>query len=274
VTDRIRTDFPRVAREIEHAWIPPSDGTRLAARIWTPKDAAEDPFPRSSSTCPTARTTAPPSGDAKRQPYLAGFGYAAPPGRHARDGRVGRHSRGRVHRAGAGRRARSHRVVGRAALVLRRGRRLGNFLGRVQCAPDRRPSAVSPAYWPWLWPSPEEVTLTLHGGSLSLPVRPPQSDDDALPALGEPEHSAPLATEENDPGPMAHTLRRDLATGLVENVFDWDLGGCSASSTSTSRPPKRAIASTRSSTATPSRRRSRFAPHRAWAEESGACCPR
>jgi predicted acyl esterase len=57
VTDRIRTDFPRVAREIEHTWIPPSDGTRLAARIWTPKDAAEDPFPRSSSTCPTARTT-------------------------------------------------------------------------------------------------------------------------------------------------------------------------------------------------------------------------
>jgi hypothetical protein len=24
---------------------------------------------------------------------------------------------------------------------------------------------------------------------------------------------------------MAHTLRRDLATGLVEKVFDWDLGG-------------------------------------------------
>ena len=24
---------------------------------------------------------------------------------------------------------------------------------------------------------------------------------------------------------MAHTLRRDLATGRVEKVFDWDLGG-------------------------------------------------
>ena len=24
---------------------------------------------------------------------------------------------------------------------------------------------------------------------------------------------------------MAHTLRRDLATGVVEKVFDWDLGG-------------------------------------------------
>jgi uncharacterized protein len=85
--------------------------------------------------------------------------------------------------------------------------------------------AVSPAYWPWLWPSPDEVTLTLHAGSLELPIRPPRSDDEHLPAFGEPEHSPPLEIEERDPGPMAHTLRRDLATGLVEKVFDWDLGG-------------------------------------------------
>jgi uncharacterized protein len=85
--------------------------------------------------------------------------------------------------------------------------------------------AVSPAYWPWLWPSPEEVTLTLHGGSLELPVRPPRAEDAALPPFGEPEHSAPLVIEEKDPGPVAHTLRRDLATGRVEKVFDWDLGG-------------------------------------------------
>jgi uncharacterized protein len=85
--------------------------------------------------------------------------------------------------------------------------------------------AVSPAYWPWLWPSPEEVTLTVHGGSLELPVRPPRAEDDRLPAFGEPEHSAPLEIEEKEPGPVAHTLRRDLATGRVEKVFDWDLGG-------------------------------------------------
>jgi uncharacterized protein len=85
--------------------------------------------------------------------------------------------------------------------------------------------AVSPAYWPWLWPSPEEVTLTLHSGSLELPVRPPRAEDGELPEFGVPEHSPPLETEEQDPGPIAHTLRRDLATGLVEKVFDWDLGG-------------------------------------------------
>jgi hypothetical protein len=85
--------------------------------------------------------------------------------------------------------------------------------------------AVSPAYWPWLWPSPEEATLTLHSGSLELPVRPSRAEDGELPEYGEPEHSPALEIEERDPGPMAHTLRRDLATGLVEKVFDWDLGG-------------------------------------------------
>jgi uncharacterized protein len=85
--------------------------------------------------------------------------------------------------------------------------------------------AVSPAYWPWAWPSPEKVTLTVFGGELELPVRPPRAEDEALPAFGEPEHSTPLAVEELGEGPTAHTLRRDLATGLVEKIFDWDLGG-------------------------------------------------
>jgi len=85
--------------------------------------------------------------------------------------------------------------------------------------------AVSPAYWPWAWPSPEEVILTLHGGRLELPVRPRRAEDEALPAFEEPEHAARLEIEETEAGPAAHTLRRDLATGLVEKVFDWDLGG-------------------------------------------------
>ena len=61
--------------------------------------------------------------------------------------------------------------------------------------------AVSPAYWPWLWPSPEEVTLTLHSGSLELPVRPPRTEDGRLPEFGEPEHSPPLEIEDAGPGP-------------------------------------------------------------------------
>src|SRR3990172_3032160 len=42
---RVRTDFPRRVREIENAWIPLSDGCRLAARIWLPEDAGSDPVP-------------------------------------------------------------------------------------------------------------------------------------------------------------------------------------------------------------------------------------
>jgi uncharacterized protein len=84
---------------------------------------------------------------------------------------------------------------------------------------------VSPAYWPWAWPSPEEVTLSLYGGRLELPLRAPRPEDDRLNPFGEPEHSPPLEVEEKESGPAGHALSRDLATGLVEKVFDWDLGG-------------------------------------------------
>jgi uncharacterized protein len=87
--------------------------------------------------------------------------------------------------------------------------------------------AVSPAYWPWAWPSPEEVTLTVFGGRLELPVRAPRAEDKELAAFQEPEHSAPLEIDEREAGPQGRTIRRELATGLVEQIFDWDLGGVS-----------------------------------------------
>jgi putative CocE/NonD family hydrolase len=85
--------------------------------------------------------------------------------------------------------------------------------------------AVSPAYWPWAWPSPEDVTMTVYGGELELPVRTPRSEDDALSAFDEPEHSAPLEVEQGASGAGGRTIRRDLESGLVEQTFDWDLGG-------------------------------------------------
>jgi uncharacterized protein len=85
--------------------------------------------------------------------------------------------------------------------------------------------AVSPKYWPWAWPSPEPVTLTLFSGGVELPERPTRAEDDALPEFGEPEQSAKLAVEAVAGSPGGRFLRRDLATGLVEQVFDWDLGG-------------------------------------------------
>jgi hypothetical protein len=85
--------------------------------------------------------------------------------------------------------------------------------------------AVSPTYWPWAWPSPEPVTLTVHGGRLELPVREPREEDKALRPFDEPEHSAPLAIQEVEGDPGGRFLRKEHATGRVEQIFDWALGG-------------------------------------------------
>ena len=42
---RVVDDFPHGVREIEHAWIPLSDGICLAAGIWLPEDAEDNPVP-------------------------------------------------------------------------------------------------------------------------------------------------------------------------------------------------------------------------------------
>jgi hypothetical protein len=85
--------------------------------------------------------------------------------------------------------------------------------------------AISPTYWPWAWPSPEAAALTLFSGRLELPERPPRSEDAELPDFGEPEHAPQLEVEAVVGSPEGRTIRRELATGLVEQVFDWDLGG-------------------------------------------------
>jgi putative CocE/NonD family hydrolase len=54
--------------------------------------------------------------------------------------------------------------------------------------------ALSTSYWPMIWPSPMKATLTIFGGTLDLPARPPQAID-ALPLLPDPEMALPeLAT--------------------------------------------------------------------------------
>ena len=39
----IVTTFPKTVRVIEHVLIPLQDGTMLAARIWLPEDAEQNP---------------------------------------------------------------------------------------------------------------------------------------------------------------------------------------------------------------------------------------
>src|SRR5262245_46910888 len=73
---KIKTDFPHPIREIENCWIPLSDGTRLAARIWLPVAAEQNPVPALLEYLPYRKSDGTALRDALRHPYLAGHGYA------------------------------------------------------------------------------------------------------------------------------------------------------------------------------------------------------
>ena len=86
--------------------------------------------------------------------------------------------------------------------------------------------AISPTYWPWAWPSPEPVKLTVFSGTLTLPERPRRDAEDAqLKPFDEPELAPGLEVEHTEAGPAGRYVTRDQAAGRVEQVFDWDVGG-------------------------------------------------
>ncbi len=72
----IKTEFPRTVTEIEHIWISLSDGTRLAARIWLPTDAEDNPVPAILEYIPYRRNDFTALRDSVQHPYFAGHGYA------------------------------------------------------------------------------------------------------------------------------------------------------------------------------------------------------
>ena len=74
---RVVTDFSHAVREVEHAWIPLSDGTRLAARYWLPEDADATPVPAILEYIPYCKRDGTAARDEAMHPYFAGHGYAA-----------------------------------------------------------------------------------------------------------------------------------------------------------------------------------------------------
>jgi predicted acyl esterase len=72
----IVTTFPRSVRVIEHTLIPLQDGTVLAARIWLPEDAEQNPVPAILEYLPYRKRDGTYERDALTHPYLAGHGYA------------------------------------------------------------------------------------------------------------------------------------------------------------------------------------------------------
>jgi len=98
--------------------------------------------------------------------------------------------------------------------------------------------AVSSAYWPLVWPSPEVVTLKIEaaGSGLELPLRPPRSQDRDLTAFKPVEGGPPLrqrvlkplqtrwlTTTDVASGSLCHERTIDDGTYLLEDI-DWEFG--------------------------------------------------
>jgi predicted acyl esterase len=79
--------------------------------------------------------------------------------------------------------------------------------------------ALSADYWPWVWPSPEPVTLAVAGGTLELPVR--GGGDGDPPRFEPPESAPPLDEVVAAAGPTGRWVTRDLGTDAADVRFDW-----------------------------------------------------
>jgi putative CocE/NonD family hydrolase len=98
-----------------------------------------------------------------------------------------------------------------------------NDAGCVFPAGHRIRVALSTTYWPMMWPSPENATVTVFAGTIALPVRPSNRADDMLSPLPPPETATPDRPTEPRPG-VARIERLGLELG-VQRAFQFTLDG-------------------------------------------------
>lgn len=98
--------------------------------------------------------------------------------------------------------------------------------------------AISTAYWPIVWPSPEPVTLdiALADSHLELPIRPPRSEDARLPKFEPAENAPALGSRQLHPPSERALIIEDLYSGVVTterfsddgliriDEIDWEYG--------------------------------------------------
>ncbi len=82
--------------------------------------------------------------------------------------------------------------------------------------------AISTAYWPLIWPSPETSEVTLEQGSLTLPVRPTTSSDEWV--FPQPDADEPWKVRTLREGKNTRRTETDLTTGEVHLVIEDDFG--------------------------------------------------
>jgi hypothetical protein len=100
-----------------------------------------------------------------------------------------------------------------------------NALGHRFAAGHRLRLAISTAYWPLVWPTPERVTLTVHTANtrLDLPARTKQGLDGTIPFP--PPESAPLTpVSKLAEGRIKREIHHDLLTGAVTYITDCEGG--------------------------------------------------
>lgn len=82
--------------------------------------------------------------------------------------------------------------------------------------------SISNAYWPMIWPAPDQAALTLTGGALDLPVRATASGDEWQ--FEAPEAADPWQVRTLREGSNHRVSEIDHATGLTHLVIEDDFG--------------------------------------------------
>ena len=101
-----------------------------------------------------------------------------------------------------------------------------NEIAHVFPAGHRLRIAISTAYWPILFPSPDRATLSITSGisSVTLPVRPPRAEDAKVPEFLPVEGAPMLPAETLRAATVVRTLRHDVGSGRIEYRIDRDDG--------------------------------------------------
>ena len=101
-----------------------------------------------------------------------------------------------------------------------------NDLAHVFRAGHRIRLGLSSSYWPIAWPSPDWSTLTVRTNisTLTLPVRPPRAEDEALPEFQAPESAPGTPSTKLRRAAMRRSIEIDLTTNEMVYTLRSDGG--------------------------------------------------